>query len=105
MCNRLNQLHKRERGWKRLGLKLKIENHVLESISVNEDKDISYTKALFNHLSGYRVDLTKADLILALDSIGRKDTLSLIKDYIPDLGGVVDEFLERKRALPKETEV
>lgn len=66
-----------------MGLKLEIEEKDLDSFSSNEDKVISPTEALLNHLASSQVCLTMEDLILALDSINRKDALSVIKDYIP----------------------
>lgn len=66
-----------------MALKLEIKEEDLDGFSPNEDKVISATKALLNHLSCSQVWLTMGDLILALDSIDRKDALSVIKDYIP----------------------
>lgn len=104
LCNLLNQRYNsRIRGWRLLGLRLGIEKDDLDTFSPNEDEVISPTEALLNHLGGSQVRLTMGDLIWALASIGRNDALSELEDYFPE--GVVDSFLERKRAPPPETDV
>ncbi|XP_068737776.1 uncharacterized protein [Montipora capricornis] len=104
LCNQLNQRYNsRIRSWRRLGHQLGIKNDDLDTFSPNEDEVISPTEALLNHLGGSQVHLTMGDLIWAVASIGRNDALSVLEDYFPE--GVVDSFLERKRAPPPETEV
>ena len=66
-----------------MGYELNIKKDDLASFSPHEGEVISATEALFYHLSGAKVELTMEDLIWALDSINRKDAVSVINDYFP----------------------
>jgi len=82
--NLLNKKHTtgRIRCWRRLGNKLDVKKDTLDTFS-NEGDMISPTECLINHLSATRPSLTMADLIWALEKIGRTDALSIIEDYFP----------------------
>ena len=66
-----------------MGYKLKIKKSHLDAFSSNEDEVISLTEALLNYLGGAQVCLKVRDLIWALDSIDRKDALTVMEDYFP----------------------
>lgn len=83
VCNLLNKKHTRGiRWWRRLGNSLDVEKDTLDMFS-NEREIIRPTQALINRLGAARPYLIMANLIWALDKIGRSDVLEMIKGFFP----------------------
>lgn len=83
VCNLLNKKHtKGIHWWRRFGNKLDVEKDELDMFS-NERKIRRPTQALINRLGVARPHLIMADLILALDKIGRSDVLEMVKGFFP----------------------
>lgn len=93
--NLLNKKHTcRIRRWRRLGNKLGVKKEILDMFS-KEGEMISPTEVLINYLGGAKPRLTMADLICALDRIGRKDVIGMVEVFFPD--GVISRFLQDPR--------
>lgn len=84
VCNLLNKKHaSRMRCWRLLGNKLDVEKNTLDTFS-NEGEMVSPTEVLIHHLGATRPSLTMADLIWALERIGRlTDVFSVVEGYFP----------------------
>ncbi|XP_020610251.1 uncharacterized protein LOC110048813 isoform X2 [Orbicella faveolata] len=83
VCNLLNKKHtSRIRCWRHLGNKLGVRKDTLDTFS-NEGEMISPTEVLIRHLGAARPSLVMADLIWALERIGRTDTFSVVEVYFP----------------------
>lgn len=96
VCNLLNKKHtSRIRCWRHLGNKLGVRKDTLDTFS-NEGEMISPTEVLIRHLGAARPSLLMADLIWALERIGRTDTFSVVEVYFPD--GHMSRFLDSARA-------
>ena len=84
VCNLLNKKHNSmERRWRFLGNELGVKKDVLDQFSKEEEMNISPTAVLIHHLGATRPSLTMANLIWALDKIGRDDALSVVEHYFP----------------------
>ncbi|XP_020610252.1 uncharacterized protein LOC110048814 [Orbicella faveolata] len=95
VCNLLNKKHtSRIRCWRHLGNKLGVRKDTLDTFS-NEGEMISPTEVLIRHLGAARPSLVMADLIWALERIGRTDTFSVVEVYFPD--GHMSRFLDSAR--------
>ena len=82
-----NLLHKKHttgriRRWRYLGNKLGVKKDTLDTFS-NEREMISPTEVLIHHLGATRPSLMMANLIWALERIGRTDAFSVIEAYFP----------------------
>jgi len=83
VCNLLNKRHtSRTRCWRHLGNKLDVKKGTLDTFS-KEGEMISPTEVLIHYLAATRPSLIMADLIWALERIGRTDTFSVVEVYFP----------------------
>ena len=85
VCNLLNKKHtKGIRWWRLLGNKLGVKKDTLD-VFTNEGEMISPTEVLINHLGVKSPSLIMADLIWALERIGRltDDDLSVVEAFFP----------------------
>ncbi|KAL9989496.1 hypothetical protein ACROYT_G004055 [Oculina patagonica] len=98
VCNLLNKKHTcRTRCWRFLGYKLGVKTDVLDDFTKEPDI-ISPTEVLIRHLGGARPKLTMADLIWALETIGRWNDVRFVVDVYFNADGCISKFLESARA-------
>lgn len=82
VCNLLNKKHTsgRIRCWRFLGYKLGVKKDILDDLA-EEAEIISPTEVLIRHLGGAKPKLTMADLIWALETIGRWNDVRFVVEH------------------------